>query len=453
MKRVEQKVMKFIDRQKLIDAGDKILVAFSGGPDSVFALSFLKKYQRKFKCELFALHFNHGLRCEESDADEKFAVEFCRNNSIVLRVESLSVKTFAKKNKLSIEEAARKLRYERLEAISKKLKCNKIVTAHNQSDNTETVLMNLFSGTGLSGLSGIPIRRGKIIRPFLCLTKQEILESLQHDGIQFRIDSSNFSNDFKRNFVRNRILPLVREKINPSIDEALFRSARNIEGSVSLNKKFLEVAARDFVSVKKDVVKIKITLAEMFGGNFPGEILKTVLQRNFQHEFGYDDFEKINSLIGKQKGKQVHLTKTLIVYREKDEIRIERMNESSNKEARIEIGGKVKFGNKTLGIEPGENKNVKLGANKKVEYIAGDGAAESFVVRTWNEGDRFKPLGMKGFKKVSDFLTDEKVPTSERKKQLVMLNRNQIVWVVGLRIDDRFKLGSKTKKIYKLWMN
>ncbi|MEW5844318.1 MAG: tRNA lysidine(34) synthetase TilS [Bacteroidota bacterium] len=453
MKRVEQKVLKFVDQYKLIDPGDKILVAFSGGPDSVLALNFLKKYWRKFKIELVAVHFNHGLRGEESDADEKFAVEFCDENGIALQVVSLDVKTFAKKNKLSIEEAARKLRYENLESIAKKLNCNKIVTAHNQSDNTETVLMNLFSGTGLSGLSGIPIRRGKIIRPLLCVTKQEILESLQHDGNQFRIDSSNFSDDFKRNFVRNRILPLVREKINPSIDEALFRSARNVENSSLLSEKLLDLPTRKYVTAKNEIVKIKTSLSELFGGKFPGEILKSTLQKYFKHEFGYDDFEKINSLIGKQKGRKVHLAKDLLAFREEDEIRIERTKESSNRELKIEIGAHVTIGSKTIGVELEKNKNVKWGDDKKTEFISGDNLENSFEIRAWKEGDRFKPIGMKGFKKVSDFLTDEKVPTSERKKQLVLLNRNQIVWVVGLRIDDRFKLNSKTKKVYKLWMN
>ncbi len=453
MKRVEQKVLKFVDQYKLIDPGDKILVAFSGGPDSVFALNFLKKYSRKFKIELVAVHFNHGLRGEESDTDEKFARDFCESNDIKIEVEKLNVKSFAKKNKLSVEEAARKLRYENLESIAKKLKCNKIVTAHNQSDNTETILMNLFSGTGLAGLSGIPVQRGKIIRPFLCVTKQEIMEALQESGIGFRVDSSNFSNDFKRNFVRNRILPLIREKINPSIDEALFRSARNVESSSLLSEKLLDLPTRKYVTAKNGIVKIKTSLSELFGGKFPGEILKLTLQKYFEHEFGYDDFEKINSLTGKQKGKRVHLSKNLIAYREEKEIRIEEAKATSNRELKIEVGAHVTIGSKTFGVELEKNMNVKWSSDKKIEFISGDNLENSFEIRTWKEGDRFKPLGMKGVKKVSDFLTDEKVPTSERKKQLVMLNRNQIVWVVGLRIDDRFKLNSKTKKVYKLWMN
>ena len=143
----------------------------------------------------------------------------------------------------------------------------------------------------------------------------------------------------------------------------------------------------------------------------------------------------------------------MIAYREEKEIRIEEAKATSNRELKIETGTSITIGSKTIGVELEKNKNVKWSRDKKVEFISGDNLENSFEIRPWKEGDRFKPLGMKDLKKVSDFLTDEKVPTSERKKQLVLLNRNQIVWVVGLRIDDRFKLNSKTKKVYKLWMN
>ena len=204
MKSTEQKVLKFIEQFKLINKGDKILVS-SGGPDSVFALHFLFKFRKKYIIELLALHFNHGLRCKESDGDENFAKEFCEKLNVQFISQKLDVKSFAKKNKLSIEEAARLLRYKNLERIALKSGCTKIVTAHNQSDNTETILMNLFSGTGLSGLSGIRFEEN-IIRPLLCLGKQEILEYMNKEKINSRDDSSNLNDDFRRNYIHNRIL-------------------------------------------------------------------------------------------------------------------------------------------------------------------------------------------------------------------------------------------------------
>jgi len=452
MKKIEQKVLRFVEQNKLILQGDKLLVAFSGGPDSVFALHFLEKFRRKYKINLHAVHFNHGLRGKESDSDEIFSKEFCKKNSILLDVVKLNVKSFSKKNKISIEEAARSLRYDNLHKIAEKTRSTKIVTAHNQSDNTETILLNLFSGTGFSGFSGIPIQRGNIIRPFLCLTKKEISDYLEHENISYRVDSSNMKDDYKRNYIRNRILPLIRLKLNPSVDEALFRSSKNFENTLFLNHKLIDHIVAEYVTHNLNEVSFPLLFADLFDGKIPGEILKTIFKRYLRQEFEYDDYVKINSLITKQKGKKVQLSKKLIAMREEESIRIELSGKTSNQIVSLKAGSQIKLGSKLIGIEQVKSENVQFKNNGKVEFISADGLNENFILRAWKFGDRFKPLGMKNFKKVSDFLTDLKISVSERKNKLVITNRNQIVWIVGLRIDDRFKLNSKTKKIYKLWV-
>lgn len=452
MKKTEQKVLRFIEQNKLISAGDKILVAFSGGPDSVFALHFLDKFKRKYKVDLYAVHFNHGLRGKESDADEIFSKEFCKKRSIPLDVVKLNVKSFSAKNKISIEEAARNLRYNNLLKLAEKTGSTKIVTAHNQSDNTETILLNLFSGTGFSGFSGIPIQRGNIIRPFLCLTKQEISNYLDHEKISFRIDSSNMKDDYKRNYIRNRILPLVRMKLNLAVDEALFRSSKNFENTLFLNHKLIDHIIAEYVTHNSNAVSFPLLFADLFEGKIPGDILKIIFKRYLNHEFEYDDYIKINSLITKQKGKKIQLSKKLIASREEESIRIELSGKTSNNNFTLKTGDQINLGSKVIGIELAKSENVQFKNNGKVEFISADGMNENFILRTWKFGDKFKPLGMKNFKKVSDFLTDLKISVSERKNQLVLTNRDQIVWIVGLRIDDRYKLNSKTKKIYKLWV-
>ncbi|MBA4407620.1 tRNA lysidine(34) synthetase TilS [bacterium] len=452
MKRTEQKVLSFIDRFQLINKGDKILVAFSGGPDSVFALHFLNKFSKKFKIVLIALHFNHGLRGKESDEDENFAMKCCEELNVPFISRKLNVKSFSKKNKLSIEEAARLLRYKNIEKIAHETGCNKIVTAHNQSDNTETILMNLFSGTGLSGLNGIPIQRENIIRPLLCLSKLEIIEYLSKAKINSRFDSSNLNDDFRRNYIRNRILPLVKEKLNPNVDETVFRSSQNLLNALHLNETLIEHLRKQFVTETRNAIKINIKLSNLSGGEIPGELLKNILKKKFGHALEYDDFIKINTLITKQKGKQVHLTSGIIALRESDSIRIERFQKASNKNIEIKAGNVVTAGSHKIGVEFANSGDVRFNKGGRVEFISADNLGEKFNLRVWNPGDKFKPLGMKQLKKVSDFLTDEKIPSSGRKNQLVLLSRNQIVWIVGLRIDDRFKLNSKTKKIYKLWV-
>ena len=453
MKRIEQKVSKFISLNKMFIPGDKVMIACSGGPDSVFLLNFLEKYRRKYKIDLCVVHFNHNLRGKESDSDEEFVENLCRAKKIPLVVAKLDVKSCAKKLKISIEEAARKLRYVELEKLSADLGCTKIATAHNLSDNTETILINLFSGTGGNGLRGIPVRRGKIIRPILSVTKNEIMEYLNSEKIKYRIDSSNKSNDFKRNFIRNRILPEVRSRINSALDDALFRSSINIENEIKFSKDAIEFFINKFVKGSTGSVRILIKLTNLFNGEIPGLILKETMHRYFAHEFEYDDYLKINSLIGKQKGKRVEIGNRIIAFREGSEIKIERVTKQKSKEIEFAAGQTVSVGSVNIGIEQISKKDVKFGGSGRVEFISAEGLSEKFSIRSWNFGDKFKPLGMKNFKKVSDFLTDCKIPTSERKNHLILLNRNHIVWVVGLRIDDRVKLNSKTKTVYKLWMN
>jgi len=452
MKKTEQKVLRFIEQNKLILYGDKLLVAFSGGPDSVFALHFLEKFRRKYKINLCAVHFNHGLRGKESDTDEIFSKEFCKKKSIPLDVVKLNVKSFSKKNKISIEEGARTLRYDNLKKIAERTRSTKIVTAHNQSDNTETILLNLFSGTGFSGFSGIPIQRGNIIRPFLCLTKQEISNYLENEKISFRVDSSNMKDDYKRNYIRNRILPLVRLRLNPAVDEALFRSSKNFENTLFLNHRLIDHIIAEYVTHNSNEVSFPLLFADLFDGKIPGEILKIIFKRYLEHEFEYDDYVKINSLISKQKGKKIQLSKKLVALREEESIRIELTGKSFNNNFTLKTGNQINIGSKVIGIEQVKSENVQFKNNGKVEFISADGINENFILRIWKAGDKFKPLGMKNFKKVSDFLTNSKISVSERKNQLVLTNRNQIVWIVGLRIDDRYKLNSKTKKIYKLWL-
>jgi len=367
-------------------------------------------------------------------------------------VQNLNVKTFAKKNKFSIEEAARLLRYKNLDLIAKKWGCTKIVTAHNLSDNTETILMNLFNGTGLSGLMGIPVQRENIVRPLICLSKQEISEYLQKEKINYRVDSSNLSDDFRRNYIRNRIIPLIKTKLNPQIDEALFRSSQNLANSLQLNETLVAFIKSRFVTSKRNAVSIQINLSEIFQGVIPGELLRAILKEHFKYSLEFDDYQKINSLLLKQKGRKVQLASNLIALRESESIRIQRVQKTSNGKVQIEVGNRVLFGSGEFGVQSIGKEKIKFKAGGKTEFISADNLNEKFILRVWKPGDKFKPIGMNHFKKVSDFLTDLKIPSSERKNKLVLLNRNQIVWVVGLRIDDRVKLNSKTKKIYKLWV-
>ncbi len=453
MKNCEQKIIQFVERYKLIKSGDNILIAFSGGPDSVFALHFFNKFRNKYKIQLMAVHFNHQLRGKEADKDELFCENFCEVNSIPYYSSKLDVKGFAKKNKISIEEAARKLRYKNLEEIAIDFNCTKIITAHNKSDNTETVLLNLSSGTGFSGISGIPVKRGKIIRPILCLTKSEILDYLKLNKIHFRIDSSNLSNDYKRNFIRNEIIPKLIGKINPQIDDAIFRTSKTLESFLPEFEKRINRFIKKYVTYFNNSAIINQKLFENETDGIIGEVLKNILQIKFNYEFKYRDFITIKELSQKHKGKRIHISSDIIAVKEIDTVNIiQNYLPVRNFNYRISPNKSIELNGKSFGIESAKKENVIYKHSGNIEFIDAENLSDIFILRRWKNGDKFVPLGMKSYKKVSDFLTDLKIPSTIKKEQLVLTNRNKIVWVVGLRIDDSVKIKKETKKVYKLWI-
>ena len=454
MKSVEQYIIKFIDRESLIENEDRVLIALSGGPDSIFLLHFLYKNSKRFGIELSACHVNHNLRGKASDADELFCEKICDELKVKYFTASVDVKTFAKENKMSVEEAARDLRYNELNRIAEENNITKIATAHNKNDNAETVLLNLFKGTGLSGLSGIPIKRDKIIRPLLCLNKTEILAYLKENEIKYRIDRSNMQNDFKRNFIRNELVPKIEREINPSLNEALFNSSQIIKNSDKVLKNFIGNISPKYFTQATDSLKVDLKLIDDLGIEILGEAFKYNLENHFNYSFTYDDLLKLRDLSENQTGKRVILTKNIEAYKERGSIIFVRSESSEEKsESILKVGHQVLFDGQTIGIEEVENfSSDDINQEKCSEYICGDDLEEEFVIRRWMNGDKFKPLGMSNFKKVSDFLNEQHVPANQKKKQLLLTNRNNIVWVIGLRIDNRIKYSDKCRRVYKIWM-
>jgi tRNA(Ile)-lysidine synthase len=454
MKTTEQKIIKFIDRESLIKQGDSLLIAFSGGPDSVFLFHYLIKYANRFKVNLAACHVNHNLRGRQSDDDAEFCKTFCTKFDVPFFEVNVNVKDHAAENSLSIEEAARILRYNALGKIADENGCSKIVTAHNKDDNTETVLLNLFKGTGLTGLSGIPIQRDNIIRPLLCLEKSEILDYLKAGKIKFRIDKSNLQNDFKRNFLRNKIIPKIKDEINPSLDDAIFNSSQIFKNTDKIMNNFIERISGKYFSSRGETLQLDLKLVEDYGSEILGEALKHKLKRELDHNFNYDDYLKLKELVDHQTGKKVVLSKRIEAYKERDAIVfIESKKSKNNIDRKIKAGQQVEFNGRVYGVDEVKNKKqIKLNNDKQFEFICADELNDEFILRKWKTGDKFIPLGMHNYKKVSDFLNEQQVPAHKKKEQLLLTNRNNIVWVIGLRIDNRIRYSDKCKKTYKIWM-
>lgn len=451
-KKIEEKVLKFLRNNNLISRGDKLIVALSGGADSVFALYFFLKYKKLFDLTLIAVHINHSLRGKESDDDEQFCSDLCKKTGISFYSGKVDVKNYAAKNKLSIEEAARNLRYEKLYEFAGELNADKIVVAHNSNDNSETILLNFFKGAGIAGLSGIPVKRDKIIRPLLSLSKDEILFYLKKKNINFRFDSSNENIDFERNFIRQKIVPLIKEKINPKIDEALLKNSTVIKNFYSSFQLYIKEIVEKYAEISDENIKLNLSVVKNYGNEIFGEILKVLFEDYLKLNFNYKNFEAISGLLGKQKGKKIQLSQKFFVIKEKDYLVFTKLSRS-NVVKKIEIGETVEFDGSKISVFEVDKNNYLSTSDKKNEFISGDKISGKFLLRRWKNGDKFIPLGRKSFKKLSDFLTDEKITHLEKNKQLVLVNNKNIVWVIGRRIDERYKVIQSTKKIYKLCLN
>ncbi len=454
MNRTEQKFLKFIDEKELIETGDKILTAFSGGPDSVFLLFLLYKFRKRLGIEISAIHINHSLRGIAANEDENFCREFCSERTIDFTAIKKNVRSFAAKNGYSLEEAGRILRYKEFETLLRQNKLDKTATAHNAGDNTETVLLNVIKGTGLDGISGIPARRDNIIRPILCFTRDEILSYLAENKIPYCIDQSNEESNFDRNFLRNKVLPLIRERLNPSIDNAMLISSENLG---NIKDYILANETRVFGKIEKDSSRnLIIPLGDIRKADrtLIGMLLKNIMIRELGIKIYSNDIRKVISLESAQTGKKIELSGRIIVFRERDHLKfIQDSSLQKDFKAIIRAGGSISTPGGKLSIKICDSGSQLYSNNKNKEYISADSASDEFTIRRWKEGDSFHPLGMNGTKKISDFLNEQKVESSGKKNHLILLNSNKVVWVIGLRIDDRFKITSSTQKILELCLN
>ncbi len=450
-KTIEQKVLKLIDENHLIKKNDSILLALSGGADSVFLFYFLLKFKRRLGINFSAFHLNHKIRGREAKTDELFCRNLCKENKVELFVAVKDVKSYAKKNKLSVEEAGRVLRYKELVKIAEKKSFDKIATAHNASDNAETVLLNLIKGSGLKGLSGIPVQRDKIIRPLLSLTSDEIRNYLIKKKVEYRLDASNLNIDYNRNFIRNEIVTKLK-KLNPKVEQKILNSSRIIRETRALFENQIAAFTQEAAEFSKGELIISLKKLKNLDKSLWGEFFKSVIESKFTLDLSTGNLQDLVKLAENQSGKKLALSNNIVAVKEREYLSVTLTKPVSYKpfERTLKINDEAEVYGRTLRVEKISAEDTKRTQKKSVEYISADGIKPAFQLRNWKKGDRFNPLGMKGSKKISDFLIDEKISSNGKKHQLVLLNARKIVWVVGLRIDDRFKLTSKTKKVIKL---
>ena len=438
-----RKIEQFIEQKELMNNSQLYLVALSGGADSVALLLALKKLGYNIE----AAHCNFHLRGEESDRDEDFCKNLCRELDIKLHLAHFDTQTNASLHGISIEMAARNLRYNYFESLLKDINASAVCVAHHKDDSAETLLLNLIRGTGIEGLTGIKSKNNRIVRPFLCVRRNEIINYLEQQNQSFVTDSSNLVNDVQRNKIRLDVMPLL-QTINPSVVEHLNQTGEYVEDATAILNATLEQMYDRVVLLKTEeqmIVDIERLEKEQFSSYLLWYILKN-------YGFNAAQIKQISQGLTTSIGRVWESTTHALTINN-NKIIVEPLFTCDSKEYRLIEEGLYHLNSK-LSIEiKKESYSSDKGFSKDPKYIwiDADKVAFPLFIRLIKEGDRMIPLGMKGSKLISDMLTDSKVSYFDRQRQYVLLNNEQqIIWLLGHRIDDRYKITSSTKTVLKI---
>ncbi len=426
------KVQEFIEKHHLLNYGDKVLVALSGGADSVALLIALRKLG--YRCG--AMHCNFHLRGEESNRDEQFVKNLCNRLDVELAIIHFDTTGYAKEKGISVEMAARELRYEAFEKHMTATGAVAIAVAHHRDDSAETLLLNLTRGTGIRGLHGIMPRNGHIIRPLLCVGREEIIKYLEWRKEKYVTDSTNLTADYTRNKIRLEVIPKLAE-INPSILGSLAATAQRLNEAELIYSKAIE---ESISRVKEgNLISIERLREEVAPATVLHEILSPL-------GFNGSQAAEIASSLDANSGKLFSSGKWIVV---KDRDMLVIAPEGSNEEIEITLpaSGSVTVTTGTLTIEE-KDFDGNIPKDKGIACLDASTLRHPLTLRNTRAGDRFAPFGMRGTKLVSDHLTDRKKSILDKRQQLVVTDAaGSIVWLVGERPAAPFCIGKSTKRI------
>lgn len=429
--------------KKILDRDKLYLVAISGGADSVALLMMM--LDEGYRVE--AVHCNFHLRGEEADRDEAFVASLCERFGVALHRVHFDTRGYAALHKLSIETAARDLRYGYFERLREDIGAEAIVVAHHRDDNVETVLMNLVRGTGLKGLAGIRPVNGRVIRPLLDMTREDIEAYIYKRGESFVTDSTNLETDATRNKYRLEVIPALKE-INPSVARAIDTTARHLQDADEIVEWALEKMKADVMEEGDDgVVRIDTTLLRQLPA--PRYVLFEICR---QYGFLPQQSNVVWAMMEHgEKGKTVASTEYEMA--SEHNLLLVARKEEMPQPVRMPIEGLYVMNGRRLRIELKKADGFAVVKSKSVACLDAKTVTFPLVVRPWKSGDRFAPFGMRGTKLVSDYLTDCKLNFFQRRRQLVVEDATGlIVWLVGERTSEKCRVGEKTETVIVLRM-
>jgi len=444
----EKRFEKFVSDEKLFSADTKLLLALSGGIDSVVLLHLL----HRFKVDFAAAHCNFQLRSFESDEDECFVRKLTSNLKIPLFVKKFETETFSKSNKISIQEAARELRYNWFGELLETESYNLIATAHHLDDSIETVILNLTNGCGISGLHGIlPLNQElRLVRPLLFANKKEIIDFASENDINFREDSSNSSDKYSRNLIRHQVISVL-ENVNKGFVDNFARNIRNFKETEALQKYAIDKIKNEICEEVSTNELLKIDLKSIFKFPSPLTVLFEILK---PYGFNSSQAEQILAQADNAEAAMYYSEKHFIVRNYKKLIISKNASSTELSPIIINFGETEIKINKTQKLIFQIISKAQFDCHQKSPHLAffdADKIEFPLQLRYYVNGDSFKPFGMSGKqKKISSFFKDEKIPLHQRNKLPILLSDSKIIWVVAYRVSEDFMVLPDTKNVLKI---
>lgn len=436
-----REILKVNKKYNLIENNDIIVVGFSGGPDSVFLVEMLKKLQNFINFKIYLVHINHLLRGKDAVSDENFSFEYAKKNNLEIFIKKIPVKEIAKEVGKTLEEVGREERYKFFSEIYKKVGANKIATAHNKDDQIETFLFRLIRGASLQGLEGIKIKNNNIIRPISEIYKKDILDYLNKNEIQYKIDKTNFENEFTRNSIRLDLIPFIEKRYNIKFKEKIFSLIEEIRENNQNNSLNLS----DFIDSENRIILEKIK----FLSNFNRKNLLGIFLNKKNITVNRNKIDEIESLIRSNGTKKIDMNKNYRIVKDYTYLHIEEKKENcpiNNRAVKLNIPSEQIFDNFKISVNVVENLNIP---KQKNQYLLDALYNDIIEVRYRKEGDRIF-LDEKHSKKVKEVFIEQKVPKDLREKVPVFLYNNQIFWIYNVKKSYIPKINQNVSKLIKV---